>query len=45
MPNYADTTFAKGELDMNTPRKVKSAKTALSNTHLVQITKSNQDFV
>jgi hypothetical protein len=43
--NFTDTTFAKPELAVNTLLKVKSVKTTLSNTHFVQITKSNQDQV
>jgi hypothetical protein len=39
--NFTDTTFAKREFAVNT----KSVKTTLSNTHFLQITKSNQDVV
>jgi hypothetical protein len=32
-------------LDMNTLHEVKSVKTTLSNTHFVEITKSNEDLL
>jgi hypothetical protein len=45
--NFTNTTFAfaKLTLAMSTLCKMKSVKTALSNTNFVQITKSNQDQV
>jgi hypothetical protein len=43
--NFTNTTFAKRKLAMNTLCKAKTVKTTLSNTHFIQITKSNQDLV
>jgi hypothetical protein len=39
---FADSTFAKWELAVNTLHKMKSVKTTLSNTDFILITKSNQ---
>jgi hypothetical protein len=52
MENFTDTTCGKLHqhhlqtgVAMNTLRKMKPVKTALSNTHFVQITKPNLDLV